>query len=255
MSGDLPLIVLPGHSSALLEVTRTVLATPGLPDVALIGGLAVTMRISAAGAGHRATVDIDLVTVESDPEAVEVLADAHDTDRQPLVIDEIKVDVIATSALTDEDLDGLEDKHRLFVAAHRWAFEGAVRSRITVLGTEPVAVSVATPAGLVATKSHAVGYPTSRRRATKSASDLLDLFRLIEFYNRNGELSDELREAPGGIRRIIAGVARDQILTNPASAANRMASASPAPIQVDDVIAIIETFVDELREPKRRLDR
>lgn len=248
VSGDLPLIVLPGHSSALLEVTRTVLATPGLPDVALIGGLAVTMRISAAGAGHRATVDIDLVTVESEPEAVQVLADAHDAHHQPLVIDEIKVDVIATRALTGEDLDGLEDKHRLFVAGHRWAFEGAVRSQITVPGAEPVALSVATPAGLVATKSHAVGYPTSRRRAAKSASDLLDLFRLVEFYDRKSELSDELREAPGGIGRIIADIARDQILTNPASAANRMASASPTPIQVNDVIAVVETFVDELGE-------
>jgi hypothetical protein len=66
----------------LLEVTRTVLATPGLPDVALIGGLAVTMRVSAAGAGHRATIDIDLVTVDADPEAVEVLADVRPSRRQ-----------------------------------------------------------------------------------------------------------------------------------------------------------------------------
>lgn len=44
VSGDPPLIVLPGHSRSLLEATRTVLATPGLPEVALIGGLAVTMR-------------------------------------------------------------------------------------------------------------------------------------------------------------------------------------------------------------------
>ncbi len=247
MSGDPPLIVLPGHSSALLEVTRTVLATPGLPEVALIGGLAVTMRVSAVGAGHRATVDIDLVTVESEPEAVEVLADAHDAERQPLVIDEIKVDLIATSALTDDDLDGLEDKHRLFVAGHRWAFEGAEPSRMTVLGADPVTVEVATPAGLVATKSHAIGYPTSRRRATKAASDLLDLFRLVDLYNREGELSDELRGAPGGIGRIIADVARDEVLANPAAAANKMASASPTPIDVDDVVTIIESFVDELR--------
>jgi hypothetical protein len=77
-------------------VARTVLATPGLTDVALIDGLAVTMCISAAGAGLRATVDIDLVTIESDPEAAKILADAHDSERQPLLIDEIKVDLIVT---------------------------------------------------------------------------------------------------------------------------------------------------------------
>lgn len=249
MSGDPPLILLPEHSSGLLEVTRTVLATPGLPAVALIGGLAVTMRVSAAGAGHRATIDIDLVTVETDPDAGEVIAEAHHADPRTLVIDEVKVDLIATSAVTDDDLDGLEDKDRLFVVGHRWAFESAVPSRLAVLGADPVTVDVATPAGLVATKSHAVGYPSSRRRATKSASDLLDLFRLVDLYDREGELSGELRGAPGGISRIVADVAQDQVLTNPAAAATKMAAASPAPIEAGDVEAVIETFVDELLHP------
>jgi len=247
VSGDPPLIVLPDHSNGLLEVTRTVLATPGLPDVALIGGLAVTMRVSAAGAGHRATIDIDLVTVDAEPEAVEVLADAHHAEPHPLIIDEVKVDLIVTSAVTDDDLDGLEDKDRLFVTGHRWAFEGAEPSRLTVHGADPVAVKVATPAGLVATKSHAVGYPSSRRRATKAASDLLDLLRLVDLYNSEGQLSNELRRAPGGIGRVVANVAHDQIVANPAAATNKMASASPAPIDVGAVEAVIETFVDELR--------
>jgi hypothetical protein len=232
----------------LLEVTRTVLATPRLPKVALIGGLAVTIRVSSADAGHRATVDIDLVTIESEPEVAAILADAHDAELQSLVIDEIKVDLIATSPLTDDDLEGLEDNHRLFVAGHRWAFEEAEPSRMTVLGADPVTVNVATPAGLVATKSHAIGYPTSRRRATKAASDLLDLFRLVDIYDREGRLSDELRGAPGGIGRIIADIARDQVLTNPAAAAHKMASASPTPIDVDDVITVIGSFVDGLRD-------
>ena len=58
------------------------MATPGLADIALIGGLAVTMRVSAAGVGHRATIDIDLVTIESDPGAAEILADAHNSTSQ-----------------------------------------------------------------------------------------------------------------------------------------------------------------------------
>jgi hypothetical protein len=222
------------------------MATPGLTDVALIGGLAVTMRISAAGVGHRATVDIDLVTIESDPEAAEILADAHNTGSQHLLIDKINVDLIPTRPVTERDLEGLEDKDRLFLAGHRWAFEGAEASRITTYGAEPLAIRVATPAGLVATKSHAIGYPTPLRRATKSASDLLDFFRLVDLYDRQGALGDELRAAPDGIGRIVADVARREILENPTAAANKMASASPTPIDVDDVSVVTEVFVDEL---------
>ena len=222
------------------------MATPGLADVALIGGLAVTMRISAAGVGHRATIDIDLVTIESDPEAAAILADAHNSASQHLLIDDIKVDLIPTFPLTDLDLEGLEDKDRLFLAGHRWAFERAEPSRITTYGAEPLAINVATPAGLVATKSHAIGYPTPLRRATKLASDLLDFFRLVDLYDRQGALADEIRAAPGGIARIVADVARREILANPTAAANKMASASPTPIDVDDVASATEAFVDEL---------
>lgn len=114
---------------------------------------------------------IVFVTVEAQPTAVEVLAAA----RQPLMIDHVKVDLIATSPITEEDLDGLDDRNRLFVAAHRWAFEDGQLARLTTATSEPLTATVATTAGLIATKSHAIGYPTNRRRATKHASDLLDL--------------------------------------------------------------------------------
>ncbi len=105
MPGDRQPFVLPGHSRRLLDAARTVLATPGLPPVVLVGGLAVTMRISAAGVGHRATVDIDLVTIETEPEVVEVLAEAHQTDRHRLLIEGVKVDLISTLAVDSDDLD------------------------------------------------------------------------------------------------------------------------------------------------------
>ncbi len=249
MSGDLEPIVLHDHSRTLLDAARAVLATPGLPPVVLVGGLAVTMRISAAGAGHRATVDIDLVTIETEPEVVEVLAEAHQTDRHRLLIEGVAVDVIPTLAVDRDDLDGLEDTDRLFLAGHRWAFDEGVTAVLTVIGSEPLEVRVATAAGLVATKSHAIGYPSSRRRATKMPSDLLDLYRLVELYNTDGELSQELRTAPGGIARIVADIAEREILANPARATNKMASSSPAPIDWADVESVIAPFVSELREP------
>ena len=247
MSGDPPLIALPTHARPLLEAARTVLATPDLPPVVLIGGLAVTMRVSAAGAAHRATVDIDLVTVDAEPEAVEVLADAHATPKQLLMIGEVKVDVIATSPVTDQDLEGLDDKNRLFVAAHRWAFESGHPARMTTAGSEPLDALVASTASLVATKCHAIGFPTSRRRATKHASDLLDLFRLVQLHNRSGNLSRDLRDGPAELARIIADVAAREVIANPVSATKQMSGAAREELDVDEVRVVIEDFFDELR--------
>lgn len=125
MSGEPPLTTLPASSRPLLEAARTVLATPGLPPVVLIGGLAVTTCVSAAGVEHRATVDIDLVTtyLEPEPEAAELIADAHHSAQDPLLVDGVKVDIIPTNAVSEADLDGLDDGSRLFVSGHRWAFE------------------------------------------------------------------------------------------------------------------------------------
>lgn len=247
MSGESPLIVLPEYAGPLLEATRTVLATPGLPPVVLIGGLAVTMRVSAAGAAHRATVDIDLVTTDSDPEAIEVLADAHATGRQPLIIDEIKVDLIATSPITDHDLEGLDDHDRLFVASHRWAFEEGRPSGMTTAGSQPLDALVASTSSLVATKCHAIGFPTSRRRATKHASDLLDLFRLVQLHNSDGDLSRELRDGPAGIDRIVADITHREAVANAASATKQMSGAAREDLDVHEIRDILGDFVDELR--------
>jgi hypothetical protein len=247
VSGDLPLIALPDSTRPLLEAARTVLATPDLPPVVLIGGLAVTMRVSSAGAAHRATVDIDLVTVDAEPEAVEVLADAHATPKQPLIIGEVKVDVIATSPITDHDLKGLDDQNRLFVAAHRWAFESGRPSRMTTTGSEPFDALVASTASLVATKCHAIGFPTSRRRSTKHASDLLDLFRLVQLHNRGDDLSRELRDGPAELARIVADIAEREVVATSPSATRQMSGAAREELDVDEVRGVIGDFVDGLR--------
>ena len=130
----------PTITSTLVEAARAVLATSDLPPVVLIGGLAVAIRVGSTGQPHRATVDIDLVTTETDPAAVEILADAHDSARHPLVIEGVKVDLIATMKASATDLADLDDDDRLFVAGHRWAFETGVlhrrpsRRRRTVVG-------------------------------------------------------------------------------------------------------------------------
>jgi len=247
VSGEPPLIALPEYTRPLIEAARKVLATPGLPPVVLIGGLAVTMRVSAAGTAHRATVDIDLVTGDAEPEAVDVLAQAHVTPGQSLIVGGIKVDLIATSPITDDDLEGLEDKDRLFVAAHRWAFDEGWPSRMTTVASEPLDAMVASTASLVATKCHAIGFPTSRRRATKHASDLLDLFRLVQVGNRDGDLSRELRDGPAGLGRIVADIAHREAVANAVSATKQMRGAARQDLDVDEVRGVLGDFVDELR--------
>lgn len=247
MSGDGPLIVLPSVNRTLLDAARTVVATPTLPRVVLIGGLAIAMRVAATGTEHRATVDVDFVTDDVEPGALEVLAVAHRSVRHPLVIEGVQVDVIATSGIGPADLDGLDDHHRLFVAGHRWAFEHAVPARLMVADGPPVAVPVASVSGLIATKSGAVGFPSGRRRATKAPSDLLDLFRLVDLFDRQGSCTDELRSGPPEMARIIADVVRRQVLDNPAAAAHRMTLSSPVPVSPDHVEDVFEPFEAGLR--------
>lgn len=249
MSGDPALTILAASNRPLLEAARIVLATPDLPDLVLIGGLAVTTRVSAAGVVHRATTDIDLVTTyqEPEPEAVEVIAARQGSTTRPLVVGGVKVDIIPTNPVDDIDLEGHEDRHLLFLAGHRWAFETARNERLAVADEEPLAVSVATAAGLVAAKSHAIGYPSNTRRATKHGADLLDLFRLVDLFGRDGTLADELRAGPAELARIIADVCDREVTSNPIAAAHQMTSASPTPVEATDVAGVISDFVSGLR--------
>ncbi len=246
MSGEQTIVVEP-HNWPLVDAIRTVLATPGLPPVALIGGLAVAVRVGATGTMHRATTDVDFVTGEPTADELALVAAVPGATPTVLTVGGVSVDLIVTHAIDEDDLDGLDDDQRLFVVGHRWAYEESSRLRLATAGTAFVDVRVATPAGLVATKSHAVGFPNSRRRATKLPSDLLDLYRLVDAYDTDRELAAELRAGSGALARIIADVADRAILDNPARAVRQMAMTSPTPIETDRVRDVMQTFVDRLR--------
>lgn len=77
--------------------------------------------------------------------------------------------------------------------------------------------------------SHDFDSPRRKRPATKHTSDLLDLFRLVEVYNTEGELSRELRESPTDLGRIIADFAHRAVLANVTAATRHMASTSAGP--------------------------
>ena len=249
-----PLVVLPARLAAMVRALHA-LDVPGMPAVAVIGGMAVNIRLSTVADAHRATQDIDLVAHDAVPGAFDILAHDHPARRdQSVVVDGVTIDVIVTHPVTDDDLDGLADDQRLFLAGHRWALDSAQPVRIAV-GTDAavILVPVATPAGLVAAKSHAAGYPRAARRATKHAGDLYDLFRLVEVFDSAGQLRDELSAAPGQIGRLVADVVIAEILANPARAAHQMGVASLAGLpRADRVRDVLEPFVDELRRSGER---
>lgn len=120
-------ILINAAAGPLLDVAAKVLTHPDLPDAALFGGLAVTIRVAAHTTSYRATADVDLVTGDDTPTLVELLTRDHNSP-EPVVIGDIKVDVIATGAVTDADLAGIDDGPRLFVAGHRWALDTVRRS-------------------------------------------------------------------------------------------------------------------------------
>jgi len=245
-------IDLPPESNSLLGVVRTVL-TGDVPDAALIGGLAVTAHVASPTVGYRATADVDFVSADDTPPTlVEVLTARHQVD-EPIVIDGVKVDVIPTYAVTEEDLADIDDGPRLFVAGHRWALDTAevvTLSCATPTGTITVEVKLATPAALIAAKSHAVGFARSQRRATKHASDLLDVYRLVDRYHPPGQLVPELQSAPGDIAAVIAVIVRAEYLANPVKTAASMASAQGTAISPDDVAQTMAAFVEDLENPR-----
>lgn len=238
-------LVLSPDTAPLLAAVRAVLDNDDLPAAALIGGLAVTIRVAAPGITYRATADIDIVTTDAEPTLIEMLTTRHQA-TEPLHIAGIKVDVIPTHPVTTDDLDGIDDGPRLFVAAHRWALDTAEPLTLATPASEPFTVNVATPAALLATKCHAAGYARTQRRSTKHGGDMLDVYRLVDAHNRDGELAAQIHDAPGHLAPVIAHVIGTEILANPAKAAGTMASTSPTPIEPDDLTTTLGAFIEDL---------
>ncbi len=242
------MVVLPAALGDLVEVLRA-LTAPDMPAVAVIGGTAVNIRLSTAADAHRATRDIDLVANTADPTAVQVLAERHTLAHEnTVVVNGIEVDIIDTTAVTEDELEGLDTGSRLFVAGHRWALETSELILVTTAhaGAPTIEIPVASAAGLVAAKSHAAGYPRSARRATKHAADLFDIYRLIEVFDTRGDLRIELAAAPAHLGQLVASVVQTEILVRPAHAMREMQSVAPVRLDVDSIIDVIEPFVTTL---------
>ena len=180
VSGEPNCPVVTSGANAQLEQLVSVVSqinAVGIGQHALIGGLAVAVRLSTA---HRVTVDIDTVTDDSVPTAAELLvatiADPTTSTQSRVDIDGVRVDLISTTPLQETDLVDFEPAEQLFLASHRWALESASPIEL-VAGNHHARLPVAKPGALLAMKAAAL---LNNRRGAKAASDLFDLLRLIK---------------------------------------------------------------------------
>jgi hypothetical protein len=237
----------------MLPLIRTAarLAITDLGAFAVVGGVAVAARL---GRAHRATVDIDTV-VDDDtlPSALDVLrnldgASAGDGPAYRVYLDGTRVEVIGTSAVTEPDLDGLDDRQVLFVAGHRWALETATPVTLTGDGGIRATVPMARASALVAMKLGAI----QDRRATggldKRGSDAWDMYRLLTDLDI-GVIAAEVRSTVAPLRRALAAAATEILVEHAARTIGwlRSGDAEMASLRADDLIAVGTDLVGRLK--------
>jgi hypothetical protein len=228
-------------------------AQPDFRPAALVGGLAVTLRLATS---HRATNDVDTVSDGDGPRqvALDYVGEGRDPGAR-IEVDGVKVDVMPTAPLPDRADELPDDAHqRLFVLGHRWALESAEPLSVLVTGgeggsAEPCSINVATAPALVACKLHAIA---DRRdaRSEKRESDALDLARLIGVLVRESGSAEPLSRAPFDLRELVVAEVQRWFLDDATRTARlvRLGRGSgDANMEPADITAIGELFVEQLQ--------
>jgi Nucleotidyl transferase AbiEii toxin, Type IV TA system len=220
-SGDSTVRLLGRPAVGLVHAVGAISRAPVGP-YAIVGGVAVAVRL---GSAHRATTDVDTVVHEgASPAAIEVLSALSGAVRDlanghRVVFDGTKIELLEVGNVGVGDLDGIPEKHALFVASHAWALESATFVEVVAneAPDEHVTARFATPAALMAMKLHAIEDRSSTSGIDKRAGDGWDIFRLLVDLDGNGALrsafadaSDELRDLVGRAvdRVLVSGAAR-----------------------------------------------
>jgi hypothetical protein len=160
-----------------------------------------------------------------------------------VLVGDAVIDVIDTFAIDAADLPDDDPKGRLFVCAHRYAFETA--TAVTFVGdTETATVRVATVDALLSMKTHALRYASTQRRMVKRSSDLFDLFLLA----LTTQAATVLDNAPWDLRgQCRAALAADLDDIEAAAAVLRR---SPVPainsVDADTLTSVVADLLDRL---------
>ena len=244
MSGDVLLVTGVGMPlQAMFAAVATI--DEYLPNRhALIGGLAVMIRVADA---HRATGDIDEVAFGTEPEPAQILVDAgvavSTSTRSTVEAGGVKIDIIAVD---DYDLAELPDEgaSRMFVLSHRWALDTATPVSVGLVDHSGAVLSttttnVAARAALVACKAQS---SRGRRaeRGVKQASDLYDLYRLLQSDLAAGRtVVSTLATAPADLGEWTLAQLRERFVDDGPSTVRMISNLALAgPVTVDDLAGV-----------------
>lgn len=256
MSGDRSappeVIVLAGGdgsvTSRLVQVVAK-LTSVRMGPYAVIGGLAVSCRLAQA---HRATGDVDTLVETTNPTALQRITAAfghRDPDSGTLTVDGVKVDLISTEAINSDDLDGIDGPDRLFVAGHRYALESAtVATVVAGTGTDAPSASfpIATPAGLIGTKIHAL-QSRPDRNSPKRSTDLYDIYRLAVAHH--DVIVVALRSAPFDLDQLVVKALHETVLNDPTRAVRPLRLSDDVALNMltaDDLVDVLGRLTDDL---------
>ena len=253
MSADVPTVVLPGPAMVPLVRAAAALEAEDIPPFAVIGGVAVTVRL---GRAVRATADLDAVTDQRyTPTALEVLRARGDAtydaaDPHTITIAGAEVQFQDVEPVDDADVSHLDDKDLLYVAAHAHALAAATPVRLLAAEARTEAtVPVATTGALLATKLHA--YLDRRRVAgpDKRPGDLWDIYNLL--LHLGGDAAADLAGANPSLIRVVATTVRDQLVAGAARARSVLLISNDERYQVitaEEISYAAVAFLDSLGE-------
>lgn len=213
MSGEPVALLVSQPAGTLASLVRALadLESAGLPRHALVGGVAVMVRLSLA---HRATQDLDEVVEPSSPTAAVLIAGPGAVEHRAETAGGVRVDLISVG---DRDLRSLpasdlpdQDDERLFALAHDFALRSAEPALIRVIdpGGNVIVESmspVATAAALFATKLQSAPRRSGSTQA-KRGSDVYDAFLLLDQLGPVA-VAGALREAPHDLATLVGGLA------------------------------------------------
>ena len=192
-------------------VQRSVESLADLPDdlprAALVGGLAVMVRLYEA---HRVTTDFDEVTDDRDATIAVLLARGAVRTANGVMLPDhgVQLDLldagitlaelgamvreVEAAGITEDERRGLQ-----LAMVNRYGLETAVATDIHVVEQEAVVASVSLPVAaagaLVAMKANAATDRT--RKPDKAASDIFDVYRLIRAWGPS-TIAEDLSRAP-----------------------------------------------------------
>lgn len=239
---------------AMVSLVRAIAALreAELAHYVVVGGVAVIARL---GEAHRATGDVDTVVDETEPpDAIEALlalpsASPHpDGAAHQVMVEETKVEVIGVGSLDYDALDGLTDRQRLFVAAHRWALDTATDLNVVAGADQSVAAQApfATPAALVAMKLHAIQDRRVAGGQDKRASDADDVYRLLLRFDAEGSLRADLSTAPEVLRRAVRDALQLFFVDQAVRTSRWLASSAATPASPEVFTALARPVIEAL---------